>query len=405
MKMSVRPRILIFYSILVPNGGANSVAAWMIQALCKQFDVTLFTGRPIDLEKLNVMFGTSLRPSDFHIRLVPKLARAILSLDPDKGSIQEHAYMMRVCKRISKNYDLVLSADNEGDFGPNTIQYIHYPQLAHVYPRVSPTCDLPLIEKICAIAQGRIRPWMLLGDFSYDRMKQTYTLVNSDWTGRWVGREYGIRSVTVHPPASGLFPAIPWADREDGFVIVGRFNQGKRQDWVVQVLNRVRVAFPKIHLHVVGTESVYPIDKGYFESLTRILDAHRDWVTLHVDLPRQDLARLLASQRYGIHAMFDEHFGMAVAEIVAAGCIPFVHGSGGPKDIVGNDPRLLYLDEEEAVAKISAVLADQCMQRNILARLAPRVRAYSPEGFMEAIRGEAERAIASRAAARNPSTN
>jgi glycosyltransferase involved in cell wall biosynthesis len=42
----------------------------------------------------------------------------------------------------------------------------------------------------------------------------------------------------------------------------------------------------------------------------------------------------LARSKVYLHLMRDEHFGIAVVESMSAGCVPIVHDSGGPKEIV-----------------------------------------------------------------------
>jgi glycosyltransferase involved in cell wall biosynthesis len=94
-----------------------------------------------------------------------------------------------------------------------------------------------------------------------------------------------------------------------------------------------------------------------------------------------------------MHAFKDEHFGMAVAEMVRAGCIPFVHNSGGPPEIVGHDSRLIYESEEDAAQKIMQVLGDPAAQEDIRQRLALRKDFYSVETFVRAIRAEVGQAL------------
>ena len=391
-----RPRILVCYCRLFAHGGAPGVGAWILEALLRDYAVTLLTSEPVDLSLLDRYYGTSLAGSDLQVRTISSVARGFLGLDPDPGSIQKHIYLMRVSKRIRRRYDLVMSADNEGDFGPPSIQYIHCPFLAHVYPRVRPSCDLPLRQKLAALSKGEIRPWMVVADYSFDRMKANRTLVNSDWTGRWVKRVYGIDCTTVHPPAPGIFPDIAWEEREDGFIMMGRLTAGKRPDWCLKVLSTVRSGFPRTKMHIVGTASPCPEGPDYrafLDALRGLTQAHSSWVTLHENLSRQELAALVARQRYGMHALKDEHFGMAVAEMVRAGCIPFVHNSGGPPEIVGHDNRLIYDSEEDAAQKIMRVLGDPAGQQDIRRRLALRKDLYSVETFVRAIRAEVEQAL------------
>ena len=53
------------------------------------------------------------------------------------------------------------------------------------------------------------------------------------------------------------------------------------------------------------------------------------WVAILLGLSREELLQLASRQRYGLHAMQDEHFGIAVGDMLRAGCLPFVHNSGG----------------------------------------------------------------------------
>ena len=60
----------------------------------------------------------------------------------------------------------------------------------------------------------------------------------------------------------------------------------------------------------------------------------------------------MATHRYGIHGMREEHFGMAPAEMARAGCIVWVPRGGGQMEIVGREPVLMYDSEDDAVEKI-----------------------------------------------------
>ena len=103
----------------------------------------------------------------------------------------------------------------------------------------------------------------------------------------------------------------------------------------------------------------------------------------------------MGQMRYGIHLNRDEHFGIAPAELMASGCIVFVHKSGGQVEIVGRDPRLCYSSDEEAADKIASTLKNPAMQASILNSLAPRRMMFSASEFMRGLRGVVERMTAS----------
>jgi hypothetical protein len=157
-------------------------------------------------------------------------------------------------------------------------------------------------------------------------------------------------------------------------------------DWIVSTLSQVRKAQPDLTLHLVGTRVEVKGGPKHYCELRRLVDANSDWVTLDENLSRQDLSRLTTQARYGIHAQIDEHFGIAPAEILMGGGIPFVHNSGGQVEISGRDPRICFTTQEDAVEKITAVMRDDHAQEAILESLAPRKKLFTCERFVEGIR-------------------
>jgi hypothetical protein len=87
---------------------------------------------------------------------------------------------------------------------------------------------------------GELRPWVVLADYSFDRMKQNLTITNSDGIGDLFRSVYGIESVTLYPPADGDFRPLPWSQRENGFVAIGRINVCKRFEWIIETITPER---------------------------------------------------------------------------------------------------------------------------------------------------------------------
>jgi len=212
------------------------------------------------------------------------------------------------------------------------------------------------------------------------------TLVNSDWTGSKVKEFYGIDAITVYPPIPGDFPEILWDERENGFVCIGRFCPGKRFEAVIEILAEVRAKIPDVHLHIIGTPSMFKGEHEYYPRLVRVARENAPWVLLHENLSREELVQLVSNHRYGIHANVDEHFGIAVAEMIKAGCIVFVHNSGGQVEIVGGDERLAYQTKDEAAQKIMRVIDNPNEQDSLRNYLHSRKGLFSAETFMRQIR-------------------
>ena len=70
--------------------------------------------------------------------------------------------------------------------------------------------------------------------------------------------------------------------------------------------------------------------------LAHVSQQRQDKVEFRINAPIEDLKELLATCSVGIHTMWNEHFGIGVVEMMAAGVPPIAHDSGGPAlDIVG----------------------------------------------------------------------
>lgn len=147
----------------------------------------------------------------------------------------------------------------------------------------------------------------------------------------------------------------------------------------------VKSEIPDIHLHIIGATGTRREDLKYYRQLTDLIREHSSWVFLHEDLPREELIQLATMHRYGIHAQIDEHFGIAVAEMLKAGCIVFTHNSGGQVEIVGEDERLVYETKKQAVEKILHLIRSPDEQISIYKYLDSRKDLFSTEKFMSEI--------------------
>jgi len=373
--MTRRPRVLLVQRALAPPTGAAGLAAWMVQALKDDHAVTLLGWRRPDLAALNRFFGTTLEPGDLAVSLPPAPLRALLAAIPNPAYLLRTALLLRLAKRRARDFDVLLTGDNEADFGPRGVQYINYPW--DLLPR--PALEARWYHGRVLVAAYR-ELCIRLAAFSDDRMRKTPALVSSDYVGRLVGRRYGVVPRTLYPPVMGTFPAVPWEAREPAFLCVGRIAPEKQLDRVIDVLARVRAEIPGVRLRIVGTP-----EGAYAERIAARVRAEGDWVTITSGLSRQALAGLMAQHRYGIHGNLDEHYGMVVAEMVHAGCVVWVPNAGGQVEIVG-DRRLCYDTVEGAAASIVRTLRDPREEAELRGHLAERARRFSTETFVRELR-------------------
>jgi len=370
-----RPRVLLVQRALAPPGGAAGVSAWMVEALKRDHAVTLLAWQRPDLSALNRFFGTTIDPGDLPVILPPAPLRALLAALPVPAYLLRTALVLRQARRLAPRFDVVITGDNEADFGPHGVQYINYPW--DLLPR-------PAGEARWYHRRGLVTAYrelcIGLAEFSEDRMRKTPALVSSDYVGRLVAQRYGIVPRTLYPPVMGRFPDVPWEARDSTFLCVGRIAPDKQLDRVIDVLARVRRELPDTRLAIVGTP-----EGAYAERIAARARAEGGWISITSGLSREALVALMARHRYGIHGHLAEHYGLVVAEMVHAGCIVWVPNDGGQVEIVG-DARLCYDTIEHAAASIARTLRDPREQDDLRRHLRSQAARSSTEAFVRELR-------------------
>lgn len=378
-----RRKVLLVQPSMQPPGGGNGVAAWMLQALAKDHDVTVLSWWPVDLDPINRFYGTSIEPGTFTTRVVPQWWVRTIDRLPVPAALVRGGLLMRYTRRFVDDFDVVIGAHNEFDYGTRGIQYIHYP----TYFRPRPVEDLRWYHHITPLLHAYYFVADSIAGFATERMKGNLTFVNSDWTGAKVQQFLGITTRTLYPPVVAGDPPPPWETRRAGFVAVGRISPEKEWERVIRIVAAVKREEPDVTLTIVGTYDENT--RRYFESLqalSRSLDPSGTLVNFRFNVPRAELRQLFAAYRYGIHGMRNEHFGMAPAEMARAGMIVWVPGGGGQTEIVGDAADLSYTNEGDAAEKILRVMRSDALQRQWRYHLAERSTLFSTDSFVTTIK-------------------
>jgi glycosyltransferase involved in cell wall biosynthesis len=360
-------------------GGGEAVALSSIEALKEDYDVTLVAVTKPDLERLNPLFGTRLCWSEFRFLAVPPRSELTRLVPTRYAFVHQLLYPLSFCRSLADDYDVMLSTYNDMDLGKPGIQYCHHPWMAMAFQAEIARRVMDPDERLPPLfwARSRLNRTLVAATGYRDRrVRANLTLANSKWTARIMERAYGHAVRVVYPPIADIPGALPWSERDDGFVCIGRFVRSKRIEDVIAIVDGVRATGLDVHLHVVSSY----VDREYLAELSPALRARAAWVHLEWNLSQAKLAELIARHRYGLHAMRNEHFGMAVAEMVKGGMIPFVSDSGGQVEIV-EDARLRFASIADAVVKVLAVLRDRAAQRGLCAHLARQGEKFSKQRF------------------------
>lgn len=362
-------------------GGSEATALWTIQALAADHDVTLLTAEKEDLDDLNAFAGTSLSPGDVDVDLVPHPfpLSATDRLATLKGRRFDDA-----CRRAAENHDLCISTYNFQAFGERSIQMVADLSFDDAL-RSRFTQGRAGLERLWAddtpIRDAYLSLLGLLAEVRNPLERDHRVLANSRWTRDRLEDHLGLSADVLYPPVPEQPDPSNEAKREKGFIALGRVVREKRTHLAIEILDAVRAEGHEVSLTIVGP----PGEPGYADRVRSMVDRRGDWVNWTGRVPGAEKDRLLAEHPFAIATREREPFGIAVAETVGAGCIPFVPADGGQAEIVPED-RLTYDSPTEAVQRITTVLDDPDRHPDLRARLQKERDQFSAARFQEELR-------------------
>ena len=298
----------------------------------------------------------------------------------------------RILRRES--FDLFINARFKSllpGVGRRNLIYCHFPYSVTVEGR-------GLARSIYLGAVNWLRSCIQGGEFlsSYQGV-----LANSSFSARWVQKTWG-RSATVVYPEVPIFDAGV-GDKAKIVLSVGRFQPPaehvpyKAQDFMIESWKSFEPEAPDWKLVLIGGLGDTPEEQGYFRSL---LDSA---VGASIELiPNATIGQV--REAYSNAAIYwhaqgvgtdenlfpheQEHFGISVVEAMGAGCIPLVHASGGPREIVSPDfEDLTWSDRIGLLAATRKVVGSTLTQREALRRSAERrAHEFDEAHFVDALR-------------------
>ena len=366
------------------GGGATSVTAWVLEALWRRFDVRLATPGPAaDFQRIDKLYGTCLRHAAVGTYRLhePSWLRAF---PPHKLKSLRLGIALADPLLRQNGEGLVFNTANEMSFGRKSVTYVH--------------CPIRHRRMVAEMANGGERQlraannlvFKLVSGFDQVRFLRSACVANSQWTASALYRTYGIIAPVIYPPVVlPARPGKPLQERSPGFVCISRICAEKRIHEAIELVDEMRSRRHEVHLHIVGTGS------GRYARHIEQQAAARPFVFIHYGLSRHELASLLDDHQFGLHMMRNEHFGMAVAEMAAAGMIVIAHRSAGPIEILGHDWPLLFEDARGVADICESLISDRSLQNDLHEWLRHRnIREkFSPEVFTRSIQRVTEDAL------------
>ena len=371
-----RPRVVIGHPY-VGRGGSEARVMWLIEALKSEFDVTVATTGGWDLAGLNFFYGTRVGQDEVKVRIAPV---PFLAKNLSAAALRGACYQ-RFAHQIAGEYDVRVSAYNMTDWGMPAVHFIadftwnqelrerfDPPTLGFFYRNTIARREYLRIAKSYGMPSGR------------NVYRDDILIANSRWTAALVKQHCGVEcAAVVYPSVWTEFPDIPWEQKEQSFVMIGRIAPEKQIERAIAILEIVRQRGHAIRLHLCGQIE----NDTYGLRIRQLCRERADWIVPKGRVSGTNKSRILARSRFGLQTRSAEPFGISVAEMIKAGAIVFAPNDGGQTEILGNSD-LLFANVEDAADKICAVLSDLEKQHALRTHLALRSEMFSAQGFMEA---------------------
>lgn len=371
MTSAAKPKAIVAHPIW-GRGGAESAAMWIIAALQRDFRVTVYTRGGFDLTALNALAGTAIAPASLHLRHA-KAAHAL-----PLGALAHGAYL-RSLHRVGADYALRVTASGVMHWGHPAVHFLS-----------SATWNAPLAERFGVAPTQRkghraraalYRLGETLSGRRHRPLDSDIFIANSDWTARQ-SAPFCAAPIPVIAPAVPLPPRIPaWEARETGILVLGRISPEKRIETCIDIVERVRAAGWPLHLCLAGPDG----EADYAQAIATLCAPRADWITRVPLVTGAAKQALLHRYRYGLSACDTEAFGIATAEMAASGMIVLAPAQGGQREIL-TDPRHLYRHAGDAAQRMTALLGDDALQKELHAHAIAAGDRFAPAQFMDAVR-------------------
>lgn len=221
-------------------------------------------------------------------------------------------------------------------------------------------------------------------------------MCNSTWTSNHItqlwsrGKGSKRPAIVVYPPCpveefKSKIDVSPSSEqtrtKENIILYIGQFRPEKNHSMVLRAFSKFYHSIPSstAKLVLIGSVRANTTDERHIYSLKLLARELKikDVVVWKPDASFAEIQQYLRKASIGVNGMYNEHFGIGNVEGLAAGLIPVVHNSGGPKldIVVPNEKGEMFgyhaeNDEEfaKAFARVNMLSEGERMEMRLRAR-------------------------------------
>jgi alpha-1,2-mannosyltransferase len=354
-------RILVIHPRMSVFGGGERVAIHSIFAALKGGHEVSLASEDFNVAAFEDFFACPGVFKNVHMLTYPSF-RPIAEKMVLYQRLLYHEWRLRRILPKAGDPDLILSTQDAA-YMPSakvpTVQYCYFPEY-FVHLESNPSSLFWRVYYLPGTLFYRNRVGHI------DRLLST-----SNFTQGFVKKKWGRESTTLYPPCPiDLYQNLN-GPKEDLVITVGRVVPEKRMHLFLEIARQL----PQIKFAIIG--SVAQEQESYLRRL-------QDTAPVNVSFVMSPLRRVrdvLARAKIYVHCALNEHFGITIVEAMAAGCVPVVHNSGGPREIVTAGVGYRWSLVPEAVTQISNLVENDSLRRKFSEAAVTRAERFGPEPF------------------------
>jgi len=354
-------RILVVHPRMSVFGGGERVAVHSIITALKAQNEVLLASEVFDIPAFEDFFACQGLFKQVRLLTYPSF-RPIADRAVLYQRLLYHQWRIRGVVTRAKEFDLILSTQDVAYLPSATvpiIQYCYFPEyFVHLESRPSSLLWKAYYLPAIRFYRNRIRDIDCL-------------LSTSNFTRGFVRDKWGRESTILYPPCPIDLYKNPDGQREDLVITVGRVVPEKRMNLFLDLARRL----PKVRFVIIG--SVARDQESYFRRLQETAPANVSFLMS----PLRKLRDVLARAKIYVHCARNEHFGISIVEAMAAGCVPVVHDSGGPREIVTDEVGYRWTLIDQAVEHVSGLITDDGVRGKMSNAAMSRAENFGPDAF------------------------
>mmetsp|Transcript_3709 Transcript_3709/g.7945 ORF Transcript_3709/g.7945 Transcript_3709/m.7945 type:complete len:449 (+) Transcript_3709:448-1794(+) len=410
-----KPRQLVgFFHPYCNQGGGGERVLWSIikslNSLNPSLKFAIYTGDTeppnIITDKAKAMFGIDLEGIDIafvrlkYVKLIDPSRYPVLTmvLQFFGSFILTHEAILK--QSVSLFYDTHGHPFGywfvRGVCGIPVVAYVHYPVLSS--DMISRVRALrPTYNNGSRIARSQTVSYLkvayyyvLMKGLSFMGLFVKLAICNSTWTAEHIRKVWSTQITVVYPPCDvEAFKRLrPKPTGQHIAVSIGQFRPEKDHELQIEAFGMMLRAHPELSeskLVLIGSSRVE--DQARVKALQDQAESlgisHQ--VEFKLNVKFTELLDTLETAEAGLHTMWNEHFGISVVELMAAGLITLAHDSGGPKaDIIHPSKNgFLAATAEEYAEKLAHIFTNYGNLAPVVEDARESVGRFSDEAFKE----------------------